>query len=759
MEKMNFEVDSALLSELGERLVGSVQVALMELIKNAYDADATEVRISVTSNKDGTETIIDDNGNGMTLEQVRNYWMRIATINKAQHNISERFGRPKSGAKGIGRFSCRRLGSILDLTTVGALDDGTYQTTHFSVNWANFIPGTVLRKMQIECETAISDSGKTGTRLTIKSKDPKLFTQQSLRYIKRNSVVLVANRGVSRAGYENDPGFNMFFLFPGEKEKRFTNLRELLIDGGWGTVNAFVDSKGQAHFDLDAMNGICEHMDSIKSFKHLSGVRLKIGVFPEKAEQIRNRKILTMGVLRNLLEEWGGVYVRYNGVRIEPYGSGADDWLDIDKDRGLRHLVSYKDDIVELSKKIQNINPRRYLITLLSSHSYVGDVYIASGMKGFEIKASREGLLNTDAFEELRDLTRIAVDYATIYRDKFIRDKEDSLVEQSTVAFIEKINELENGVDPTKAFKDDTIKDPGKQAIEFIKHWSPSIAESIADSRQKQVVEGFTKAADLLDIQRKRLDSEKNRLRLVASTSVLLSLFSHDVKTYLARINEIELELDEIKEVAPRLIERINNIQNTIKEHKEPLTRLVNMTLSIAAPTKDEEELRLSLRPHLELVKKCFDKIMRDYAIECSVDKVPKLVYTSKMKASELYSILINVLSNAIKSVISKHGTRNGRIAIRASQERHGCTIICQDNGVGVNVEKSERLFQPFVVDPDRLLYPSIEGRINQEHRCVLGNGSGLGLSIVKQIVASRDGAVHFVKPAKGWNTQLEILI
>ena len=757
MEKMNFEVDSALLSELGERLVGSVQVALMELVKNAYDADATEVGISIESNKDGTVTTIDDNGSGMTLEQVRKYWMRIATTNKAQHNISERYGRPRSGAKGIGRFSCRRLGSMLDLTTVGVLDNGTYQTTRFSVNWKDFRPGTVLGLMQIECETVISDEGKTGTKLVIRSTDPKLFTQQNLRYIKRNSVVLVANRGVSRDGYERDPGFNMFFCFPGETEKQFSNLRELLIDGGWGTVNAFVDSDGHAQFELEAIDGIHEHMDSLKTFKHLKGVKLKIGVFPDKTDQIRNREILTLGVLRNILEEWGGVYVRYNGVRVEPYGSGADDWLDIDKDRGLRHLVSYKDDIVELSKRVQNINPKRYLITLLSSHSYVGDVYIASGMDGFDIKASREGLLNTGAFDELRDFTRIAIDYITIYRDKFIRDKEDSLVEQTTVAFIEKINELEDNAEPADAFGNDATQDSGKQAIEFIRHWSPSIAESVVDSKQKRVVEGFTKAADLLDIQRKRFDSEKARLRLVASTSVLLSLFSHDVKAYLSSMNEIELELDEIKDSEPRLSRRIDGIQSIITTHRESLMRLVNMTLSIATPSRDEEEIRLSFKPHLELVKKCFDKILMDYCIECSFEKVPNLIYTSKMKASELYSILINVFSNAIKAVIAKHGTRNGRIAISARQEALGCVIICRDNGIGVNVENSHKLFNSFVVDPERILYSCLNGKINREHSYVLGNGSGLGLSIVKQIVLSHGGDVRFVEPDNGWSTQLQI--
>ena len=84
METLEFSVDSALLSELGERLVESVHVALLELVKNAYDADATQVTIQITPSEGdaGPEVRIEDNGTGMALDEVRGYWMRIATTHK-----------------------------------------------------------------------------------------------------------------------------------------------------------------------------------------------------------------------------------------------------------------------------------------------------------------------------------------------------------------------------------------------------------------------------------------------------------------------------------------------------------------------------------------------------------------------------------------------------------------------------------------------------------------------------------------------------
>ena len=109
--KFYFSVDSALLGELGEKLVSTVHVALTELVKNAYDADASFVSINILPEKQrGSRVVIEDNGTGMTIDQVRAFWMKIGTTNKVDQPKSQRYGRLRTGSKGIGRFACRRLG-------------------------------------------------------------------------------------------------------------------------------------------------------------------------------------------------------------------------------------------------------------------------------------------------------------------------------------------------------------------------------------------------------------------------------------------------------------------------------------------------------------------------------------------------------------------------------------------------------------------------------------------------------------------------
>src|SRR2546423_640604 len=87
---LHFSVDSALLRELGERLVGKPHIALAELIKNSYDADATKVIVSF----EGDRLSVADNGSGMTFTEFQDYWMRIGSPHKQKIVKSLKFSRP-----------------------------------------------------------------------------------------------------------------------------------------------------------------------------------------------------------------------------------------------------------------------------------------------------------------------------------------------------------------------------------------------------------------------------------------------------------------------------------------------------------------------------------------------------------------------------------------------------------------------------------------------------------------------------------------
>ena len=114
-----FSVDASLLEELGERLVAAPEVALTELIKNSYDADANDCTLTIKENS----IVIEDDGNGMTEQEFLDFWMVIGTRSKVRKSTSRKFKRKVSGSTGIGRFAVRFLGAHLHLSTT-AVDSG-----------------------------------------------------------------------------------------------------------------------------------------------------------------------------------------------------------------------------------------------------------------------------------------------------------------------------------------------------------------------------------------------------------------------------------------------------------------------------------------------------------------------------------------------------------------------------------------------------------------------------------------------------------
>ena len=114
VREAHFEVNAALLEELGERLVSKPEVALAELVKNAYDADASECELTISE----AEILVQDDGHGMTEGTFLRNWMVVSSQEKGKARFSRVYGRSMAGSKGVGRFSARYLGSMVTLETV-----------------------------------------------------------------------------------------------------------------------------------------------------------------------------------------------------------------------------------------------------------------------------------------------------------------------------------------------------------------------------------------------------------------------------------------------------------------------------------------------------------------------------------------------------------------------------------------------------------------------------------------------------------------
>jgi len=442
IKDLKFTVDSALLQELGEKLVETVHLALSELVKNAYDADATKVEVVFEIKEDGnTRLKIVDDGIGMNFEAVQNFWMRIATTNKYTKSTSSFYGRQLTGAKGIGRFSCRRLGRKLTLITKGTRSGDlrgiqeNIEESKVVFPWTTFESGKDVTTIVCSGEQTIIEKGQTGTTLIIDDIVDE-WTTRGLNWLKRNLAVLTANRGAKRDGFPDDPGFLILLNAP-DFEEGVRDLRSDLINAGWGTLKARLNSKHQAVCEINALGIGRRTITSDKKFSMLEGTTLEVGIMVEIRSQMRDLSILSKGNLQKILSDWGGVQVRHNGFRVHPYGN--DDWLKIDKDRGLRK-ASPKDELFLFAESLRGVVPKKSLLNQLSSSSYIGNVDIGTNSSGFEMKASREGFIESESMEELKNFVRFAIHWSTILREYYIRQEELKIAERTKVR-------LENLVD------------------------------------------------------------------------------------------------------------------------------------------------------------------------------------------------------------------------------------------------------------------------------------------------------------------------
>ncbi len=166
MNEIPFTVSSALLSELGERLVGKPHIALAELVKNSYDADANKVIIQFKS--DRIEVI--DNGHGMDFSEFRDFWMRIGTPHKQEKRVSRNFERPLTGSKGVGRLAVQLLAKEIQLFTVSEKD--IHEEIYASVDWDAAVNAGELTEAkalykQIPTRTKFPNGSYSGTTICL----------------------------------------------------------------------------------------------------------------------------------------------------------------------------------------------------------------------------------------------------------------------------------------------------------------------------------------------------------------------------------------------------------------------------------------------------------------------------------------------------------------------------------------------------------------------------------------------------------------
>ncbi|MDR0354348.1 MAG: ATP-binding protein [Deltaproteobacteria bacterium] len=174
--QLHFEVHPSVVYQLGESLISNPIQALIELVKNSYDADASYAKVTIDTHgianvdgemfsPEGGRIMVEDNGVGMTLTDIKNGWLTISNRKKQELKRAKKTtpgGRTPLGDKGLGRLGVQRLGEKFELFTEGK-DGSGY---HFGFSWLAFETAPKLEGVDVHLRT-LDCTGKKGTKIIV----------------------------------------------------------------------------------------------------------------------------------------------------------------------------------------------------------------------------------------------------------------------------------------------------------------------------------------------------------------------------------------------------------------------------------------------------------------------------------------------------------------------------------------------------------------------------------------------------------------
>jgi len=756
MDKLGFTVDSQLLGELGERLVTKNYVALSELIKNGYDADATKITIRfMNARKGGTngkksEIQLVDDGHGMTFQQVKDYWMRIATPYKIREPISPIFGRKKTGNKGIGRFACRRLAKRLILETTAKIPDSKeFDWTRGEFDWDRFEPGTILTEIPCDFQTKRLKEGQSGLILKlIDLIEP--WSEAEFNLLRRQVLLLSVVKGIRRKGFREDPGFDIIFEAP-EFPKGTGILVDQFMDAGWGKLDGSVTEEGTVTLKMIAKKIGSPSYKLPEKFDTQKGIRFEIAWIPGKKDYFRDTSTITKG-LADITREQGGVRVYLDGFRIYPYGDPGDDWLNIDKDIARRW--GPVDNILSPIALSLGIDPSRAMLNHPQNRHLVGRVYISSYPKmPFIVKADREGFIKNEAYDELVKCIRLALQWFVLHYNKFLILHGKEVLREAERELRMKIGELREDRTRTAEIATPLVE----KAVNLLTSEAKRAHEVLPKAEKKKSEERIEAAAEVIQRTFGQAEIYLNTLRAAASTGALMFVFAHETRVLISRLDTHANTLNRIITKLPKS-ERseFKQFAQSLRDTRDRFDQQVRLFGILTKKTADQQKREIPLKEACTEILQGFEYLLSHYSLNIAKVDIPDSLRTGPMLDTEVFSIVINLVSNAIKATIAGHGKN---ILLQGYKE-HGKTIIrVFDDGIGISKSFREQVFQPLSADPEGRLYKGLQQRIPQEDLAALGLGSGLGLSIVRGIAESYGGTAHFIDVKPPWKTCVEVVI
>lgn len=635
--RKSFSVSPRILSHFGEELIKNESIALLELVKNSYDACATKCVIEFKTDDDGTlvELIISDNGYGMNLEVIENAWLKIGTDYKAS-NIKEpnTCGRIPLGEKGIGRLGIHKLGNRISLTSKRA----TSKEVSLLIDWTVLDKAQELEDFEIEVtENDVPSVFKNKNGTTIRVQNLKTtWDRRQIREVYRALTSLNSPFGESNESFvvEIRGDHDIFKGLPTFEEIKDSALYygRCLMQGDrikefnyefkpWNTLTKIDKGRTVTTSDLQpkALEIVDDNNITINLDEHTIGpIEFDLIIF-EKDAQIFNYVNIEKKSITNYLNENGGIRVYRDGIRVYDYGERDNDWLGIDL------------------KRVSRVGGR------VSNNIILGSVKInRKDSMGLREKTNREGFIENDVYNAFVT----AVDYALS-----LIVKERNIDKQQLTTLYKKHKIIE----PVLSDLDSAV----------------------------QIVEEKIEAGDIKNDLLKYLNRVGTQYKEVkeiliksANAGLNLSVVIHEIEKLVSQLIG-SIERNDLKKAIniSRMLEKIvRGYMAMIKKssiRKESLSYIVNTAI-------ENYEFRFS-----------------DHQIEV-ISNHKQVDYKACLAEAESISVLTNLLDNSIYWLVYAR-KENRKISIYLTDQIQGYnSIVVSDNGPGFNIPY-EIATEPFI--------------------------------------------------------------
>jgi len=721
-EKLTIRPYARLITMLGDQLIKNEVIALVELIKNSYDADASWVKVSFLnfnedySSNENSKIVIEDDGCGMNADILRKHWLNPATPEKLRRKkIDSKTpkGRILQGEKGIGRFAVFKLGKNIKITSRRQLknDDGVfidegektentliydfskYDEDFLTENGESkdvFLENLEVELTESEPQQIISKEISLGVNKQIRKPYGTIIEISGIKTKWTTDKVERVQREVGKLQpifLDETNDFHVWIYKDFEMHESHDRYKALLKNclenkAVFKVTNGhYINSANKISFLLNdepiSFSLFDEEIKGLRKTKRFidsdrkpdcGDFKFEFYIFDLNADSDNPSKYYLDSNEKRMIREHR-IYLYRDGIRVMPYGDPEDDWLRLDMDRGTVRANEF-----------------------FSNDQVVGCVYISQNDNPkLKDKTNREGLIEED--QALGDFINILQIILSYLRSKpfarYLLDKE----KKKEIDRIKKGRPFDLIENARKKFSDD------KNVGEFLDSFENSY------SRERKVFQ-------------ERIYKTEN----LAAVGLSVETASHDVMLFLRRgLEEIDSLVKEIS--AGGALEREQLVSKLIAlRGTYSMVETMMKDIQLLFPSTKSKTKNIRVREIIEKVKSLYNRQFKEANVTVDIQgtKNPLVVRTTD---AVLLQVFINLFDNSLYWLKTVNRNRIINIYIDGDDQR----VIFADNGPGVKDDDLSYIFEAFY---------SGKGE----------EGRGLGLYIARQLLDRYDYSIDLAE-------------